>query len=1086
MNRKNYKQIIFIFFIINIIMIISPNRVFAAEWQRVYDGTETFRLTGGSVEDEIQNINIAKYKDGENLDGRTNVGGSYYVRYDISKLLIKKLDDGNNYLQLEGWGLIKDFNNGKKGVYAPIYYLKLYDDEDENNNIIYKYTPKNDNNFTSLSVEGSGVNASGASEIGTDAGKCGEGYHVDYDYREDYDNIVFAFDNINLNPLIENAVHNAQSISMKMMIVIPDNGTCTNVRTDWFDISYYDFNNTKIKSESSDIKIAYQSRDNYKSNEATVIASQVLSLCDDYNECGINQRFIINDGRKKSASIYEYKFEANGKWYPAYWLSANHGSKLTINVEENNCLKSPSSMSDDEKQMCCSNSNFKNNNMNVCCEYIAQNDNANISDSDRKACCDNSFISNADNKRRVCCAGEYAYSYVSRPGNKYACCNEVPETCCSNRDFVNNNWNLFRQTGASIACCSRTDEKSTYSYYNEPYYFDTFKTAGLFDIFEQKCSNPYQGNNSQACTAEHNKYNKSSETVYFTYNGIDRIEGTKQITIPTDVQLSNINTNSEISYQILSSNQNNLNISNINISDVKILSTSNKRVTIQFKYSFQQNNLISQQYDFTIEFGICYNSNGGGNIGDCNDNNYKKYHEAICNDLTTNDCDDKEAGSCSKKNNSASCNRNTSSFTQDNVYTLSHLDYGKIVCNEAIELSDYKSTNSIGTVYSGTGFEYPITVKDTITCEYIFNKPSETLYTYYSQSDAVNDRDGAIDTIKANLNEAINEAGFASINYNNISSSIKFISNGQVLNYTYDSPIVEGQVNVIGPSNGAMFRAKWITYSNNGKKSNTHYTRYKRAPKTISNTTTYRVKLPVQYINRLKDEITTENKSNNSNYINGGNKFYTSITDKTAFLNFTIKFDNAGLSGNVNNSNFYCQYATKNILTTGGDIDLDNGVTPTTPNTNDNYLTRPISLSKPFNTAPSNSGRATNWAKINNNINYEEAYITDSSTEIYTKPMYEFTLTPGNINDIQKYNKNHSGYNSWNLSDDYFTKENVNSDTGYTSYRTSKFISCLLNDDQSCNEIGASSLKSIDAEFNRGQNNARNINNRFDKTGDWN
>ena len=1043
MVRKKYIKCLLIAFMFITIFTFQPKSIFA--WN-VTSGTNlTYELSSDSDIQEMDDlyhnrngIKNAEYSTGFTLNS-TDTGGTYYLRYDITSLEIT-----NDYkMQINGWAIIKDYNNGKEGTFAPIYYLRVYDISNPIKEKIYKHEANKNGPFRAYELNevndgrenGYEVNGTTYKPLPTTENDCGvDNADRGTGYSEYYDNTEFVFDNINLyDSFFKNASENVE-LGVQLMIYIPkqDGIVCTGVRTSWFNIGIYDItaqNRNKKLNNLTNGKVYIES-----SNDVKFVAKNVGG----FNPDTIYRVTDIEDIETKSGNgtwgiKFNYKIEGKDKKAKSTWVQNDPDNVIRISYNPSCANTDPTTP---EGRVCCTNDR----------SYAERN---------QEYCCDNNLV-NDDYASEICCAGTYGYKYSSV--NKNACCEYLPETCCDNTNFVNTNWerNWVYQNGG--VCCG--DSKLQYKYTGNTYYFDTFKTKNLTTQIQNKCSSNTL--NGKVCLGNTNSKNSESKTLKFDYNGT-KIEMSDSVTIDVGERISELNVNDNIGYTI-SPNINGLNLSGLHI-EIKNsdITYSGNNVKINFKYIVDAG-YESAHYNINIKITLCYDSTNS--ITDCNDLTFKKNNPAICSPPTPPANTD--PGPYKEQPDNLSCDSNGSKITKTLNQNNRYNDYGAIVrCTETLSLTNYKTSSELETniLYSGTGFKYNLTVEDKIICKADYSG----LKTFSSAN--------AIDTAESKLNSNMKEAidYFSDVRRDNSISNFKFVSGSTTKQYIINSNSSNNDLGTIHEEQ-IKKRVKYTKW-NSGTHNFDNASRDVWLTNKIERTATYDIQLPMQYIDIMSGEIYD---TNGTNRIEAGNKYYTKVDDATGFYNFSIKLNGAGLSGDITNS-FTCSYGVENILTTGGKIE-GGSVQPNYGN--NNYLTRPISLSKPFNTVPNSTGRATNWYNFYSNANTR--YITDTSTEIYTKPMYEFTLTPGNINEIQKYNKNHSGYNSWNFADNFNINTCSDSLGQNVSCRTSKFVSCLTGSQSDCSNLGLSNTFTQTGNFNSGNNNnAHDISNRSDKTGFW-
>ena len=961
---KRNKYLIFIFVIMTFMFV--PKHVFAKPGWVGPIGTYNQRWNGNENEfkdnDGINNIPIASYSDGTTLN--ENSGGTYNLRYDITHVGIDS-SRGNNLLQIYGWGIIKDYNNGEAGIYAPTYYLKLYDINNPSEYNIYKY-------------EGNKKSGFNANELNVKTGKTYYPY-VNYDnqcgnidtsgtsiYSEHYDNAEFVFNEMNLDNFPDNDNDGLVNIGIQLMIVIPEivnNGNkipCTKYRTDWFNVGLYDVNNGNESKLDNDTNGRVSV---YKTNEVKFVATLVGGFSPNETYTITKMKDPI---RYQWATKYNYTIAENGKNASSRWVQNNPENKITITVKKNNDCINLDNLTEDEKTKCC--------------------ENVTIADANREYCCDKNYINNENKKKEVCCAGDYGYKYAYY--HKGACCEYLPETCCDDDEFINNNWGKYWRLSSGQVCCYNVKFKGTYYGIKEPetYEFPSFYTSGKTGQYS-KCSD--NNTNPQKCSKGSTTNTKSKQIAIDIEYKNNKIKKSDTYKIETNKNnLSDI-TKENIGWDINYISPN-LNTSKLGIKIMDASYDRNGVVTFKVEYTYDlDDTLLAGNYRITLNFYVCLSDDDSTvHKNNCSKPSYFNNNKAICcsyNEYKSNpECQDSNIPDNKPDISNLTCNsENDAYIIKRNIKNTSDTYGSSIICDEKLEFKNFKTSEYMleHPVYSGTGFKYDITIDDTITCQYNFN----TSYTSNDHDDLIKYKHTSETTLQNTMNKYFNGSNIGEIQFNS-DSSYKYKLNGN-----------------INKNNNIEFTPSYVTlyywnigaYNNVTTESDTAYLNT-----SAKKTATYTITLPEQYIDRLTGELKNSNSDSSNNLINAGNKYYTDIDDDTGFYNFYVDFKNAGLSKMVAGQ-FSCIYAAKNILTTGGNI------TPESVEENSignqNYLTRPISLSQPFNTVPSGNGRATNWYSTDRD---GSRYIKNTATEIYTKPMYEFTLEPGNISTINNYNKN--------------------------------------------------------------------------------
>ena len=607
MGLEKYKNIYLI--LILSLLILIPKNVDAAS--PTYGVGSTTGSAGASartyylgtdysnVESEISGINVASYSDGHQLNWDDNpddgvydpitVAGNYYLRYDITSLGINE----NNLLRMQGWGVIKDYNNGVLNSYAPTYYLNIIDVSD-NKEYFYKYVADASNtngiNMNELNMTGS---------ISGDTEHCGV---RDYEssstfYKRSYKNTEFAFNDIQLDPIISN--HNFDNgelrIVLNMMIVINGDGNeCNKTRSDWFRIGVYDVDGKKVSDENP----------NYIINTTDKV-NLIASFAGGFTQ---NATYTISEIKESSDGGWTKKFQYklkdgpsyNDQWAYATWVQNNSSFEIIYDP-----VVAPT----------CNDAS-----------YAASN---------QEECCVDNKIADESLRNQICCSGTYGVQYAYNNPNK--CCDVLPETCCSNEDFINNNWDTkFSGDNAwkGNICCS----KEMYTYPGTSYTFHTFYSANLIEL-QEKCETPNSTITAKICTSD---YTNTKETYTdITINGTTAT-GTKivSVTLPEGANISEFSTSnvSNIGFYVDTSASSSeiTDYSNFITQSYKIrdVNTSQNKITLEYKYKFEpgatQTDLLPGNYKIRIRFFVCYNLTDETPTSDCDDPKYNSENYAIC------------------------------------------------------------------------------------------------------------------------------------------------------------------------------------------------------------------------------------------------------------------------------------------------------------------------------------------------------------------------------------------------------------------------------------------------------------------------
>lgn len=359
---------------------------------------------------------------------------------------------------------------------------------------------------------------------------------------------------------------------------------------------------------------------------------------------------------------------------------------------------------------------------------------------------------------------------------------------------------------------------------------------------------------------------------------------------------------------------------------------------------------------------------------------------------------------------------------------------------ENITFTDYPTLTQMKSniVKAGTGFDYDITVRHQL------KKSAKTYYDFYSEcttaSCAQNKAIHAINsfvTITSDEHNAINS----------VKSKYLLATDSKTEPYIPDSALQGGNNPLktnrlitatykhcyacINPNGCCSVRATMFGY-----------------PAEYTYTYNYDLTLREQFIAKQDaslavrynqvteydpDDIKTvpstslEDDDNLTEYLYGGNKFYTETTTSTGIYDFTVKLADSsslGATRNLTNYNggFDCQYGVVNQLRKNGSFDCGTNNNLPCPDNNGSegnnkngrgFYFRQISLFDPF---PNGRLPGSNWrGNVMSDTNYignskVNAYITGNNDDVYTEePMYEVKLDADLINQIKNYNKN-NGY----------------------------------------------------------------------------
>ena len=677
---------------------------------------------------------------------------------------------------------------------------------------------------------------------------------------------------------------------------------------------------------------------------------------------------------------------------------------------------------------------------------------------------------------------EYAYTHPN------ICCDTYPETCCGNQNYVINSGNFDVTEWQNALCCNssqhfemtangKTYKLNTFNYYiNNP----TLSTPQGFlnsttinntcnaikETPSKSCKNNTQKiSDSELYTASYLRANVDNNGKYVSF--IEK-ENNYTVTINLKSKPNKTLTKDDIAYSYFSQNdyekyikqKNNSTISKDNLLVNKSYSkhalennaftfqiTDLKRIT-DTKYNVSikailnpgytpKNNPMTHSvlpsnegvYFLPIKIWFCDKSNdsdGTNKQGDtCNNDKYFESNKAYCCSLPEYKSKDKCQEDDTPKytwDSNLSCKNDTSSYNNANKIVSSYSDNGgfcQITCGDPIELSGYSTLDYMKSnpIIAGTGFEYDVNIKNKLSC-------------------SISYRNKIFDSISS-LNSAVSSCENKLLNYgyqdstsykNNVLDGQDIYIKSDNLRYkVLDESITEPLESSKPQTTGTA--SYWGTCDSFGvsipciKTKSFNYTPSK------SITYNYKIILPTQYINKWTAENVTKIETDEKEYIDGGNRYFTSLTTQTGIYDYNITLENMGTLKN-NLGDFTCQYGVENKYIYNGCLNcpgIDPGPNPPDINsTTPGYYFRTISLSNPF---PNNRDSGFNWqgnAKGKSTSKTEE-YITGTTTNkkgdiVYSEePMYQITLTSELIREIQGYNqtqeRNNKGYLDWNTMD---------------------------------------------------------------------
>jgi len=428
------------------------------------------------------------------------------------------------------------------------------------------------------------------------------------------------------------------------------------------------------------------------------------------------------------------------------------------------------------------------------------------------------------------------------------------------------------------------------------------------------------------------------------------------------------------------------------------------------------------------------------NVSKCSNTQYFEDNTRCC-------CNDSRYSSSSKCkyipdsvwSNSTSCKNTTSS----NVATGSNRDN---TITESIDFLEYTTLSDMkkNVLKAGTGFEYKVKVRHTITRSYKGTTSFD--YTNYVDPDSSDIRDiknEITDTIEGytDANTSDDENKIKQFLTDNSSNTSTFMLNGTtsdlssryILNdMNNDGNIDNNDITVI--SNG-VGRNSRVSYTYKEWRYGRHMdpyldeeTDYMNIPLSKTYVYEYEIILSQKQIAKLTGNV-IESNTKTTEYMDGGNKFYSETTSYSGVYDFNISIEDSGITGNLStpSSGFKCQYGVVNEITKNGKVDTSIPGEPTFNEEDDKgrgFYFRQISLSNPF---PKGRNPGLNWDKYYDKNSGVAQYITHSGKRdsygsegdkkldsVYTKePMYEITIDSYLINQIKNYNRDNGYDYSW-------------------------------------------------------------------------
>ncbi len=357
--------------------------------------------------------------------------------------------------------------------------------------------------------------------------------------------------------------------------------------------------------------------------------------------------------------------------------------------------------------------------------------------------------------------------------------------------------------------------------------------------------------------------------------------------------------------------------------------------------------------------------------------------------------------------------------------TFSKNENGVTVTNTMkVDLANKTNNSSIRSVEAGRGFEYNLSITETLTIQ---GNPPDTNTIFYNR----NDLENTVTNYKRKYDEMLDKYTEKRLSQQTISFKV---SNDTLFKYdltnlkNVNNKIINNNyvTNLSTSKNSYPYR--YVSGTDRDGRIIYGTIEYRDIPVSSSITYKYTITPPMYYIKTNgTDSGTYNSKNNDDEYVEGGRLVYTSISSKSGYYPFSIEIKNGGISGEINTSGsgITCQYKLSNCLKEGQcDGEVSESDTP-------NYF-RQISLSNPF----PNREPGSNWQgnALNSSNTKVATYITEKGDNVYSNPMYHIKLTSSTISEIQRYNKNSSGYADWST---------MNTMTFNEFSRDSNFLNCL-------------------------------------------
>lgn len=675
------------------------------------------------------------------------------------------------------------------------------------------------------------------------------------------------------------------------------------------------------------------------------------------------------------------------------------------------------------------------------------------------------------------------------------------EACCGYEDYIKSD--VFRNDEFAKSVCCLNSKSYTQKYSaldNREVTFDTFRkylnmeTFVNTDLINNICSNS-EKNYGKNCPTKTSKINDST-SYNIDYLQVNMTNGeyvnfkehskTIDVTINLKRDPNKTLTVDDIAYDYFTSedftnyidtNKDNKNIiftekkysvyalnkDDFDISINSLTKVTNKQYKISITLTLDEqlstnnrlpvnnpitNNLLGKDvftqntgaYFLPFKIWLCDSSSNGNDNDDggddCSSTQYFNNNKAYCcskdeykNSSKCLPNDECSGESCNQKipeygwDNNVGCSNNYSSMKQRNVNIGSN-NFCSIICTDNVKLEDYPTLDNMkqNILKPGAGFEYGMNIKNFGTCTINYNS------TIYASEEALN-------TAITNCNDLLEDYRYSSEKYKTkvlTNQTIKIENKDQ---YKYEYQIIS---NNFEPSQYSLQFMYWDSCSNGFST----YPCIKYSEKNVNRfyfEYNYSANIVNQYIKKSNSSDVKNDKINDDNYVDGGNKYYPSITDSGTYT-FKVNFKNLGLTKQISSNDFTCQYLiANNPIPIPDPICKD----PPCPGPNDgegSYYFRPISLTNPF---PNNRDIGSNWlgnaknstnSKINEYIYKSDGSNNNGNSVYYSNdPLYEITLDSNTINYIKQYNKQ-TNYLDW---------ENMNQGQYNKFDQTSSFLDGL-------------------------------------------